>query len=77
MKWSYKYVWEKVESIVPGAKEWGYDLPEALKVCAVELFLSGEGSLTGSYRAYVIEQALLELRRVGWLEFGSVDEDWK
>lgn len=75
MKWSYEYVWSKVEEIVPHAKIAKMDLPEALKASAITLFLKGEGS-RDSYRAYVISEALHELKHWGHLSFATVNEDW-
>ena len=66
----------KVDSIIPGAKSFGYALPEALKACAVELFLLDEGHHNGSYRAYVVAACITELKEVGFLTEGSVKEDW-
>lgn len=76
MKWTEDYVWAKIDSIIPGAKSFGYAIPEALKSCAVELFLENEGRHNGSYRAYVIEKCILELKDTGFLTCGSVSEDW-
>lgn len=76
MKWTAEYVWEKVESIIPGAQSFGYALPEALKACAIELFLNNESHHNGSYRAYVVEKCILELKQVGYLTSGNVSEDW-
>lgn len=76
MKWTTEYVWDKVESIIPVARICGYQLPEALKAAAVELFLMDEGLHNGSYRAYVISECILELKNTGFLTSGGVDEDW-
>lgn len=76
MKWTTEYVWAKVDSVIPGAKSFGYELPEALRAAAVELFLLGEGLHSGSYRGYVIEICIKELKSVGYLTSGTVDEDW-
>lgn len=77
MKWTYDYVWGKIESVIPDAKSFGYQIPEALKAAAVELFLKNEGKNTGSYRAYVIETCIIELKDVGYLTSGTVEVDWK
>ncbi|MNV95804.1 hypothetical protein D3C71_1907400 [compost metagenome] len=76
MKWSHEYVWSKVEELVPNARLCGYDLPKAVEKAAVELFLLDEGMHNGSYRAYVIEECIKELRSKGWLDFGDVEVDW-
>ena len=76
MKWTQEYVWEKVESVVPNARLSYNALPEALNRAAVDLFLQSEVRHTGSYRAYVIEACILELRQNGLLSFGSVGKDW-
>ena len=75
MKWTTEFVWAKIESIIPVARVCGYDIPEALKACAVELFLSNEGH-HGTYRAYVIAECIKELKTVGYLTAGTIDEDW-
>ena len=77
MKWSREYVWSKVLELTPYAKEASMNLPEALKSSAIELFLLDEGHHNGSYRAYVITEALKELRDVGHFTFGDVNEDWR
>lgn len=77
MKWTYNYVWEKVESVIPTAREFGFVLPQALEKAAVKLFLEGEGPDTGSYRAYVISEGIKELKTKGFLEFGDVEKDWQ
>ena len=76
MKWSKDYVQSKIIEIVPHQEFSKQSLPEALKDAAVELFLKDEGFHNGSYRAYVIMVALKELRKDGYLSFGSVNEDW-
>lgn len=76
MKWSNEYVWSKIVSILPNARHAGNDLPSALNQAAVELFLLNEGLHNGSYRAYVIEECIKEIRSKGWLDFGDVDKDW-
>lgn len=76
MKWKTEFVWSKVESVIPNARSFGYAIPEALKAAAVELFLSDEGHLNGSYRAYVIGACITELKTVGYLTEGTVEEDW-
>lgn len=76
MKWTYDFVWTKVESLVPNARLCGYALPEALKQAAVELFLLDENHHNGSYRSYVVSDCIKELKTVGYLTQGSVEEDW-
>lgn len=76
MKWTTEFVWAKIESIIPVARVCGYEIPEALRACAVELFLSGETFRDGSYRAYVIAECIKELKTIGYLTTGTVDEDW-
>lgn len=76
MKWKISYVWDKIESVIPNARSFGYEVPEALKAAAVELFLKDEGNHNGSYRAYVISTCILEIKSVGYLTQGDVDEDW-
>lgn len=76
MKWSYEYVWSKVDEIVPHAKVAKMSLPEALKDAAIALFMKEEGHHNGSYRAYVVSEALHELKHWGHLSFGTVNEDW-
>lgn len=76
MKWSREFVWSKVLELVPHAKISGMNLPEGLKQAAIELFLLDESRQIGSYRAYVIAEALLELRDVGNFTFGEVCMDW-
>lgn len=76
MKWKLDYVWDKVESVVPNARSFGYAIPEALKAAAVELFIIGEGHHNGSFRAYVICDCILELKSVGYLTEGNITEDW-
>lgn len=77
MKWSEDYVWSKIEQVVPNARLCGYALPEALKAAAIEFFLIDEGAHCGSWRAWVVEACIKELRETGSLSFGSVDVDWK
>lgn len=62
--------------LTPYAKEVNMNLPEALKSSVIELFLLDEGHHSGSYRAYVIAEAIKELRDVGHLTFGEMSEDW-
>lgn len=76
MKWTQEYVWSKVEEIVPTARIAEMALPEALEDAAVNLFLLDEGMHNGSYRAYVVEVCIKELRSQGWLTFGEISEDW-
>lgn len=76
MKWKLDYVWDKVESVIPNARSFGYAIPEALKAAAIELFLVDEGHHNGSYRAYVIGACILELKSVGYLTEGTITEDW-
>jgi len=76
MKWSREYVWSKVLELTPYAKEASMNLPEALKSSAIQLFLLDEGHHSGSYRAYVISEALKELHEVGHFTFGDISEDW-
>lgn len=76
MKWTQEFVWEKIESVVPNIRLSGAEMPEALKMAAVNLFLLGEGQHSDSYRAYVIECALKELYNTGFMTFGDVDRDW-
>lgn len=73
MKWKTEYVWSKIESVIPVAKICGYGIPEALRAAAVELFLAGEKD---SYRGYVIAECIRELKTVGYLTAGNVEEDW-
>lgn len=77
MKWTQDYVWSKVEQMVPNAQLAGMSLPEALKAAAVEFFLVDEGAHCGSYRAWVVEACLKELREQGFITFGTIDEDWR
>lgn len=76
MKWSSDYVWSKVEQTIPGARSFGYALPEALKAVAVEMFLNEQSTLVGHWNAYVVSECLKELKQVGYLTEGSVNEDW-
>lgn len=76
MKWKTEFVWEKIESVIPNARSFGYGIPEALKACAVELFLKDESPYAGSYRSYVIATCIAELKTVGYLTEGTVEEDW-
>jgi hypothetical protein len=74
MRWTNKYVWGKVLDVVPTAKIAGMSLPEALNQAAIEFFL-------GYYRefcweSFVISTCIKELRDKGFLEFGTVNEDW-
>lgn len=73
MKWSSKYVWSKVDEIIPHVKAAEtMDLPQALREAAVELFMKVEN---GTYRAYVISECLHELKHWGRLSFGTIEQD--
>ena len=76
MKWSRNFLLEKIDSLIPHRKAAKLGIPEALEKAAIELFLLDEGHHNGSYRAYVISSALVELRESGVLEFGTVCKDW-
>lgn len=77
MKWTIDYVWEKVESVIPNARSFGYVLPEALKAAAVEMFINEQSTIRGDWTAYVISECIKEIKCKGYLESGSISEDWK
>lgn len=77
MKWSSEYVWAKIDKTIPGAKSFGYALPEALKATAVEMFINEQSTLAGNWDAYVVSECLKELKSAGYLSEGSICEDWK
>lgn len=93
MKYTNNLVWRAVYEFVPAFKVAkaslpgfdlpGFDLPECLKTAAVECFieqgLNGLSSLgmDRSYAAYIIQDALAELKKTGLLTFGAVEEYWQ
>lgn len=73
MKWSKDFVWSKIDIVAPTARMSGLSLPEALKAAAVNCFMY-EDSL--SYSSLVVRVCLQELKEMGELSFGNVEEDW-
>lgn len=88
MKYSQELVWQAVYEFVPEFKEAkenhvNINLPQALKIAAVEIFLEiGNNGISclgmnRSYAAHIVQDALKELNAGGIMTFGTNTKYWQ
>lgn len=79
MKFQFEYVRSKVLKYVPHFDYANMSMPEALKTAAVDIFMRENAYPkihVPEYDKYVIHTALKELNEIGYLTYGTIDEDW-